>query len=71
MMDWPPQSPDLNPIELLWEQIDRKVREKCPTSTSHWELLQKAWGEDFEYQGFARLSLLQLEDFLMKAKYEV
>ena len=37
---------DLNPIELLWEQLDRKVREKCPTSTSHLqELLQKASGE--------------------------
>ena len=40
------QSPDLNPIELLWEQLDRMVRKKCPSSQSNlWEVLQKAWGE--------------------------
>ena len=46
VMKWPAQSPDLNPIELLWEQLDRKVREKCPTSQSDMRnLLQQAWNE--------------------------
>lgn len=45
-MEWPAQSPDLNPIELLWEQLDRMVRKKCPSSQSNlWEVIQEAWGE--------------------------
>jgi hypothetical protein len=45
-MEWPAQSPDLNPIELLWEHLDRMVRKKCPSSQSNlWEVLQEAWGE--------------------------
>lgn len=46
MMVWPPQSPDLNPIELLWDELDRRVRRVCPTSQEHlWKILQKAWSE--------------------------
>lgn len=44
IMQWPPQSPDLNPIELLWEELDRSVRKYCPTSASDlWEKLQQQW----------------------------
>ena len=44
-MEWPAQSPDLNPIELLWEQLDRMVHRKCPSSQSNlWEVLQEVWG---------------------------
>ena len=43
-MDWPPQSPDLNPIELLWEELDRKVRETQPSSLENlWNILQEQW----------------------------
>lgn len=44
VMKWPPQSPDLNPIELLWDELDRQVRRSCPTSQKHlWRLLQDQW----------------------------
>ena len=44
IMDWPPQSPDLNPIELLWEELDRKVRETQPSSLENlWNILQEQW----------------------------
>ncbi|CDQ58310.1 unnamed protein product [Oncorhynchus mykiss] len=34
-MTWPPQSPDPNPIEMIWEELDRRVKEKQPTSAQH------------------------------------
>ena len=27
-MTWPPQSPDLTPIEMVWDELDRRVKEK-------------------------------------------
>ena len=43
-MTWPPQSLDLNPIEMIWDELDRRVKEKQPTSVQHmWELLQDCW----------------------------
>ena len=26
MLGWPPNSPDLNPIEHLWDALDKQVR---------------------------------------------
>ena len=46
-MEWPAQSPDLNPIELVCDELDRRVKAKQPTSATHslWELLQQCWEE--------------------------
>jgi transposase len=27
-IEWPPQSPDMNPIENLWDIIDRRLRKR-------------------------------------------
>jgi hypothetical protein len=41
---WPPQSPNLNPIEMVSDELDRRVKEKQPTSAQHmWELHQDGW----------------------------
>jgi hypothetical protein len=41
-LTWPPQSTDLNPIEMVWDELDFRVEEKQPTSSQHlWELLQE------------------------------
>jgi transposase len=43
-MVWPPQSPDLNPIELLWEELDRNIHNCCPSSKEDmWKVLQESW----------------------------
>lgn len=48
-LDWPAQSPDMNPIEHLWTVIKRKVQERSPKNKKEleqvlreeWELLDK------------------------------
>ena len=46
IMDWPPQSPDLNPIENLWKTLGVKVMERNPTYTVDlWVKLQEEWSK--------------------------
>ena len=43
-MTWPPQSPNLNPFEMVWDELGCRVKEKQPTSAHDtWELLQDCW----------------------------
>ncbi|GES87853.1 congested-like trachea protein isoform X1 [Rhizophagus clarus] len=42
----PAQSPDLNPIENLWDELERRVRAHVPLPKSRenlWEILQEEW----------------------------
>lgn len=44
LMKWPPQSPDCNPIELLWDELDRAVRSKpLPNAAALWDVAQREW----------------------------
>ena len=41
---WPAQNPDLNPIENLWDELDRKIRKHKPLPKNKnelWQILQK------------------------------
>ena len=54
-MEWPPQSPDFNPIENLWVILKRKVAAERPGNlNSLWEVLQRAW-ESISQQQIASL----------------
>nr|CAH0098454.1 unnamed protein product [Daphnia galeata] len=43
-MVWPPQSPDLNPIEAIWDYVDVRLKKSIRTSKEHmWNNIQYVW----------------------------
>jgi hypothetical protein len=46
VLDWPPRSPNLNPNEHLWDEVDLrpgKLQSPPPSTTDLWEKLQEVW----------------------------
>lgn len=44
VVEWPPQSPDLNPIENLWCDVKKYVADAKPTNNQHlWRVVEEAW----------------------------
>ena len=47
LLDWPPYSPDLSPIEHLWDELDRRVR-RCRSTPNYLGQLQPALLEEWD-----------------------
>ena len=48
MLDWPSVSPDLNPIEHLWDKIKKRLRKITPkprSSDELWEQVLLIWNQ--------------------------
>ena len=72
LLEWPPQSPDLNPIKHLWNEIDRRLRKletRVHSQDQLWEAIQKIWVEmDNEFLTTLINSMPERIEDVIKAK---
>lgn len=62
LMDWPPVSPDLNPIENFWAYLNRRVVESNKASKS----INESWGKRSMGQNSCRLYMAKLYESIPK-----
>ncbi|EUC62926.1 transposable element Tcb2 transposase, partial [Rhizoctonia solani AG-3 Rhs1AP] len=72
LLPWPANSPDMNPIENVWDYLDRRVRMRpqLPTNANQlWAILQEEW-ECIPHAYIDKLcdSMVQRVEDLMQAK---
>ena len=42
-IDWPPNSPDLNPMENMWSILKRRVEKRKPSDIDELETIDEEW----------------------------
>ena len=43
VLDWPPNSPDINPIETAWALLKKEVRQRNVTKEELWNKICQVW----------------------------
>ena len=67
-MKWPGQSPDLNPIEHLWDKLERRIRKQKPPPKSEAELFRFLQKESQKLYQNLILSMNSRVKAVLKAK---
>ena len=72
VLEWPGNSPDLNPIENLWSIVKNHLRKKdCTTKTKLIESVINVWFHDDEIKNISKklvMSMKKRVDLVLQAK---